>query len=356
MRPSCMDAATFCQLHLCGVMLLTLCGSFVPSELQLLLAEQAIGSAAEAAEPVSSGSLLQSAAWQLIALAPKLAAVIQASVADLKAAAASSPLGHSAWLSKLDQTCVNVSTILLTALTVLKEQPASWEQLASWVAAAIAGLQLHPRLLQLGAASQQAGARPGGGAEKLAWQVLVRLCQPPPHGGISLPAAPAAACALDCLAVQLWELHSTAARLCHFLASRDSPTVAGWQAHSPSECWTQLLLGLAGTAETAQLAMRARLDMLVKTEAGGAAMWVGGGTTLEDALHSAALKCNRDHASCTQRCHCLRSCRQAVLESQALSAAHAPAVMAVANAGDAAPAAHANWPLAKAIAMLSAAV
>lgn len=66
----------------------------------------------------------------------------------------------------------------------------------------------------------------------------------------------------DALAGQLWELHTTAARLCHFLANCGSPVLPGWREVSPSTCWGNLLAGLGVLYDLARILMHTRVDVL----------------------------------------------------------------------------------------------
>lgn len=144
-RPSGMAASPFMELHSSAAVLLNQCCSGM---LRKELAEEppervGSNSTAAAAESSSSGSeQRQAAAWRLMAVLPKLGAAIQA-LADEPEAATAFPADHRSWEAEIQAICVFLQQPL-TLLTVLRDEPASPEQLASWAAAASAALRLQP--------------------------------------------------------------------------------------------------------------------------------------------------------------------------------------------------------------------
>ena len=207
-------------------------------------------------------------AWQLVALVPRLLAAVQALADDPDGPAA---LPADGWLDVLDAACNNIASALFL-LAVLERQPASAEQLTSWVAAATAGLRLQPLLLQLDSKFQHMQREPGDtrpvadGAWRLSSMVMMRLwrnmlaCelqaafQPPPTGREELTQ----------LAASLAEMHSAACRLAHFMVGRGSAALAGTQLDAPPvACWTERLALLTAVF---QRMMRARLGWYITSD------------------------------------------------------------------------------------------
>ena len=242
-RPPGMEAGLFVQLHINAALLLYACTLPMAEKLR---AEQGGGSTPAAGLPAGSSDHRQQAAWQLVALVPRLASAIQV-LADDPDAATAYPDDPDAWSRKLSAVCEGLAGAV-RLLRCLAEQPASPAQLASWAAAAAAGLRLQPLLLQLDASFQQRGLGTGGngtafnGAQQVSAVLLSHLFQGMPSLQEQGDAAAAdSATAQRSLALRLWELHSTAARLCHFLARRGSPLLAGSALLSPTELWASLL-------------------------------------------------------------------------------------------------------------------
>ena len=180
---------------------------------------QQIRRAAAAAAAAVAAAALQAAAWQLVALLPRLTAVIHSFIGRLADC-------DRSWLLNTEACCGNLAASL-QLLHRLHKQPATAEQLVCWAAAATDGLRLQPALLQLQASLQQIDERPADGRaahdgpQQLSAQ-LVRLCEL-----MFNLQQPSSVTEQRGAATALWQLHSTHTRLCHWLLSRDSPALAG---------------------------------------------------------------------------------------------------------------------------------
>ena len=249
-RAAGMPAAQFGDLHGGAVQVLKRCAFGMAQQVG------AGSSGAAPAEPASSSSAaataepapndVQQAAWRLVGLVPRLTSIIQA-LADDPDAATAHPSGPDAWSHELSITCGNLS-FALRLVSCLEQQSATPAQLASWAAAAAAGLRLQPLLLRLDASFRQLGSlrrrdlqETLGGAQRLSAALLEHVWQDMPSLQEEEDAAAAhSEAAQRSLALRLWELHSAAARLCHFLVSRGSPALAGTQSLSDTEQWDAL--------------------------------------------------------------------------------------------------------------------
>lgn len=151
----------------------------------------------------------------------------------------------------MNAACANLASVL-AALGCLARQPATPAQLASWAAAAVAGLRLQPLLLRLAPSSQQLSLRHEDaaavfdGAERLSrsllqhvWERMPSLQEQGDAGAADSDATRRA------LAFRLWELHTATARLCHFLVSRGSPELAGTRSVGFKVRWAALADRLA---------------------------------------------------------------------------------------------------------------
>lgn len=182
--------------------------------------------AAAAAESGSDSSERQSAAWQLVALVPRLTPAIQLCADSL------ADDDTQGW-TNLESMCVNLATSL-QLLRCLPRQPATPAQLASWAAAATAGIRLQPALLQLQASQKRLNLRrkngtAAGGPGWLSWQLTQDLWAALPvcQQASDAAATPASTAEKRSAATALWQLHSTYARLCHWLLGQDRPALAG---------------------------------------------------------------------------------------------------------------------------------
>ena len=250
LRSAGMDAGLFIELHTNAALLLGACTEPMVGQ---PLAEQdgSSGSmpAAATARPASSDEHRQQAAWRLVGLVPRLTSGVQA-LADDPDAATAYPGDPDAWSRSLDMLCTELACAL-RLLSCLERQPASTAQLSSWVAAATAGRRLQPLLLRLDASWQQRGLRPHGdganldGAQQLSATLLKHLWHNMPSLWEQDAAAVDSYDVWHSLALPLWELHSTAARLYHFLVSRGSSALAGDpSAVGHTELWVGLLTQL----------------------------------------------------------------------------------------------------------------
>ena len=211
-------------------------------------AEAAISGSAAVAQQATISRCQQQAAWQLVAIVARLTSIIQA-LADGPDAATAYLGGPDAWNSRLSVACAFLDSAL-RPLNYLEQEAATPAQLASSAMAAAAGLRLQPLLLQLDASCQQrslgTGARETWEGPRWLSAVLVR------HTWEDLPTLQERedATAADSKAAQrslpfsLWEWHGTAARLCHFLASRGSTVLAGSPALSHADLWFGVLCEL----------------------------------------------------------------------------------------------------------------
>lgn len=230
-RPAGMAANVFVELHTRAVALLAVGAAH--------MAEQASGSGgAAAAGPAANASsaLREQTAWRLMALVPRLSNVIKALADEVDAA--SSPASSNSLLCSLEAACSGVA-YALAALSCIYQRTADQAQLASWVAAATAELSLQPLLLRLDAGFQQLRLQPGGfgkayaGAQLLSRAFLAQLWNTCPLvGGDTLPSS---------LALPLWGLYGSAARLCHFLAGQGSLALAGTSSLADMDRLTRLL-------------------------------------------------------------------------------------------------------------------
>lgn len=269
-RPAGMEAGPFSELHADAISLVSQsCSGMISQVLAARATASGGGSGASAAAPASSSSDLQDAAWRVLALVPKLAATIQ-TLADEPEASTALPSGHGAWLAQLNgQYCANFCR-LLQLLATLKDPPA--QQLSTWAAAATAGLRLQPVLLQLKASLRQIEAQPESGTAArgfvvLSWELMQNLLSTARLHIAAMESGSNAGMFSSLQAAQLlflWELHSTAAQLCHLLITRGSPALAGWHEleskYGPTMCWGQLLDCLDGIFARASAAMRAQVD------------------------------------------------------------------------------------------------
>lgn len=223
----------------------------------------AIAAATAAALSSSSGGGHVSAAWQVVALVPRLAAVIQA-LADHVATASGDSSGQWQW-TDLGAMCNNLATAL-ELTRCLEGQPGTAAQLASWAEAATAGIQLQPALLRLAASLQQPGQpaalrRPAyAGARRLALHLSQQLWRAMPTVGIgnrAVEPGPDRAADQRSAAMALWQLHSTYARLCHQAMSQDGPVLLGIVATRDARLLTFLVQRLAVLFDAAYIAAAA---------------------------------------------------------------------------------------------------
>lgn len=264
-RAASMDAGLFSELHAISALLLQRCCFGLH-----IAAEESGGSTSASG---AGSSQQQVAAWRLVALVPKLAAAIQALADEPQAAAASLP-GQGAGLARLEATCANAAAAL-QLLAALKGQSAGAKKRASWAAAVMAGLRLQPTLCMLDARLRQGGLHLGGGgraaldgAEKLSEVLLEHAkhrlelydASDSNEGALSSPET-----------AELWELHTTAARLCHFRTSQPRPSLPAWRTKAEWQCWATLMLDLYAIFEIAWLAMTSQLNMHGGPRAGGPA-------------------------------------------------------------------------------------
>lgn len=258
-RPASMSAAHFVQLHDLAVELLRVCsqGIFEADGGRWRQMEADGGSSTSTSSTSSSGGCSssasrnnssggragsegcssgsngyrQQAAWQLVALVPRLAAIVRA-LAEVPTA---SP-------GVLQGACSNVAAALCLLVVLYKQSPSA-AQLASWAAAAAAGVRLQPLLLQLDERFQRVQQRPaaGGseaaGAQRLSRVLLAWLWRSKPAFG--QPPASTSTEEWEQLAASLAELHSAGCRLVHFMVSRGSPALAGRLSDDPADDWSE---------------------------------------------------------------------------------------------------------------------
>lgn len=154
-----------------------------------------------------AGQQLSIAAWVAVGLIPYMASTLRAVAADLPATAGRL-VDLSAWYGR-------ALLLLSPASSMPTFSICSWEQLAAWAAAADAGLRQLPLLAGSSTALRERSPSTNLGTPILAWLCCVgaalalEWCNekcPPPQASF------------EALACQLWQLHSSAARLVHLLA------------------------------------------------------------------------------------------------------------------------------------------
>lgn len=204
-RPSAMPPRSFSIMHASVISLLAQCSASLHREAvrQLALPQ---APAAQAALASFAATQLIPAAWAVVRLVPYLASTMLAVAADLPATDAD--------VGALVSAASLVMAPLVGAGPHRSLHVSSWEQLSAWAAAADAGMHL---LAAVGKTGRSCGAWHTGDLQQLVLRWLgvqgarsaVKWCKAhnlPPVD--SLPA----------LASQLWQLHSSVARLVHFSA------------------------------------------------------------------------------------------------------------------------------------------
>lgn len=366
-RPSGADARLFREVQACAAALVFHCCRGLNNQL-LSLAELAAwgGASSTMAPPTQLANCsmhLQQAAWRIVALVPKLAAAIQVLAEDLEAAATTSS-DPGTWASWLEATCGSVDRVL-QLLAALGGQRASPEQLASWAAAATAGLGLRHTLLQVDARHQQGGMWAGDAAGHLSADMMQYLYPAAPVTSLSCPArrsgkicsrpaqmAPATPWQGSCGSCTprqhgcATSLPTVAAQSCRG-GGKSAPQRAGatswlgWGCCTTSRGFSCTPGWMCSAAQTnATLALRGELDGRVCCSSCSAVHhWPCGPSVL-----AAPFPC---------------CCRRAANALHGLSAVHAQAVVAVVAAGDleaAAGRAEPKWAFGKKLALVTAAV
>ena len=204
-RPPVMPSRTFATLHGSLACLLALSGTAVWSAAGEQLQRQPTAGTGAGLSSFA-GQQLSIATWVAVGLIPYMASTLRAVAADLPATAGRI-VDLSAWYGA-------ALSLLSPAGSVPTFSIGSWEQLAAWAAAADAGLRLLPLL-----AGSSTGLRERSPSTNLGTPILVFL-------GCVGAASALEWCSERCppqasfeaLACQLWQLHSSAARLVHLLA------------------------------------------------------------------------------------------------------------------------------------------
>lgn len=214
---------------------------------------------AAAGGPASSGAHQQAAAWRLMVLVPRLTGIIQALAVDEE----HDPADPDRRLHALDLSCTHVS-LALRLLGCLSQRSATTAQRAIWAAAAAAGIRLQPTLLRLDASFRQRSLPPGDsgwtghdGAKLLSLTLWQHLRQPLP--GLDEREKTSRKLRKK-LALRVWELHSSAARLAHFFAAQSSLVLPFAPAENQVNIFADLVGRLACTFQTALDALPERAD------------------------------------------------------------------------------------------------
>jgi len=204
-RPAAMPPRAFALMHT-SVSVLASISSLSPQLVKSAAAAQPAAPDVAQGDASSSASNQQLSVglWAILRLVPCMARTLRAVVADLPA------------------TAVDVETLALVYENVLQLldlakqngtwQIGSWEQLSQWAAAADAGLRLSPTLAEAHASLGQWRAT---GLPLTLFACLAsdasRMASEWHDNNLPVPPA-----SREALASQLWQLHSSAARLVHF--------------------------------------------------------------------------------------------------------------------------------------------